>query len=157
MLYGLSVNHSPLEELHVRTGRSLLVLARLLLPAVLLATGLNCAEDSQPRQRVVAERRAERADERAAEAEQRVEHARRLRDVERLRYEAGASAQSAQLAALRGVLVACVGLILAETLWLVIEIRQRRVLQAALSAMTRGDRFEASFPAADGGDSAPAT
>ena len=67
-----------------------------------------------------------------AAAEQQVRHVRRLRDIDRVRYEAEAAEWRAQLSVMRGLLVGIAALLVATMAWLAVEIRRRRVLSAVL-------------------------
>ncbi|MCH8808052.1 MAG: hypothetical protein IH986_18450, partial [Planctomycetes bacterium] len=76
--------------------------------------------------------RANQVARQAVEAEQQVRHVRRLRDIDRVRYEAEAAEWRAQLSVMRGLLVGFSVLLLAALSWLAIEIRRRRVLSAVI-------------------------
>ena len=123
-------NHSrhPSPPRILRGGKLILTGAALLFVA--------CDEEPArpPSQEAVEQawQRADNATRQAAEAEQQVRHARRLRDIDRVRYESAMGEWQSQLAVMRGLLVGLSVLLLAALSWLAIEIRRRRVLSAVI-------------------------
>ena len=106
---------------------------------IVIATALlfvACDEQpAQPPSQQAVERAQERADQavrQTVEAEQQVRHARRLRDIDRMRYEAHVTEQQAQQRLLHSLLVGLSLVLLATMIWLAIEIRRRRILSAVI-------------------------
>ena len=95
-----------------------------------------CGEEPArpPSQQAVehAQKRADDAVRQSVEAERQVRHARRLRDIDRLRYEVSDAEWHSLLLVMRGLLLAVTAVLLATLVWLAIEIRRRRILSAVV-------------------------
>ncbi len=112
---------------------------RLGLALALICCSSGCDERTAPPPVTPSQQSVEQAWQRAnqvarqaVEAEQQVRHVRRLRDIDRVRYEAEAAEWRAQLSVMRGLLVGIAALLVATMAWLAVEIRRRRVLSAVL-------------------------
>ena len=104
-----------------------------ILLAVTMVVG--CREPPTPPSQKAVDRswkRTEQAVRKAAEAEQQVRQARRLRDIDRMRYQSEALESKEQATVLRGWLIGLTLVLLAVMLWLGIEIRRRRTLGTVL-------------------------
>jgi len=77
-------------------------------------------------------KRSDQAVDKAAEAEVQVRHLRRLRDLDRLRYDTETAELTAAVWWLRGLAALLVFGLLSVMIWLAIEIRRRRVLSAVV-------------------------
>ena len=113
------------------TGRLALALALICCPS---GCDERAAPPATPSQQSVEQawQRADQVARQAVEAEQQVRHVRRLRDIDRVRYEAEAAEWRAQLSVMRGLLVGIAALLVATMAWLAVEIRRRRVLSAVV-------------------------
>lgn len=130
----------PIRRPRIRAGplrRSRLVLCSLALYTALLSPG--CRDSPSQESLDQAWKRADQAAARVAEAEQHVRHVDRLRDIDRLRGQAEGVELREQIATLRGVTIGLALVVLALTLWLVIEVRRRRVAIAILESITPPD------------------
>ena len=128
---GLILNiHSrhPSPPRILRGGKLILTGAALLFVA--------CDEEPArpPSQQAVehAQERADQAVRQTVEAEQQVRHARRLRDIDRMRYETHVTELKVQQRLLHSLLVGLSFFVLATMIWLAIEIRRRRILSAVI-------------------------
>lgn len=110
-------------------GTGLIVIA-----AALLFVACDEQPGQPPSQQAVehAQERADQAVRQTVEAEQQVRHARRLRDIDRLRYDAHVTELQAEQRLLRNLLVGLSLVLLATMIWLAIEIRRRRILSAVI-------------------------
>ena len=114
------------------TGRLALALALICCPS-------GCDERAAPPPATPSQQSVEQAWQRAdqvarqaVEAEQQVRHVRRLRDIDRMRYEAVVAEWQSQLLVMRGLLLGITAVLLATLVWLAVEIRRRRVLSAVI-------------------------
>lgn len=123
-------NHSrhPSSPRFLRGGKLILTGAALLFAAC------DEAPARPPSQEAVEQawQRADKVSRQAAEAEQQVRHARRLRDIDRVRYETAMGDGQSQLTVMRGLLVGLGVMLFAALSWLAIEIRRRRVLSVVI-------------------------
>ncbi len=100
-------------------------------PLLLAVTFVGCREPpTPPSQQSVdqAWQRTDHAVQQVADAEQQVRHARRLRDIDRMRYQFESVERREHLAVAQGLLVAFTAVLLITMLWLALEIRRRRIL-----------------------------
>ena len=100
-------------------------------PLLLAAAIVGCREPpTPPSQQSVnaAWSRSDQAVQHVADAEQQVRHARRLRDIDRMRLQTETVELQEHLAIVRGLLVALTAALLATMLWLALEVRRRRIL-----------------------------
>lgn len=100
-----------------------------------LLLGIGCRDDPEPpSQQAVDEawRRADQAIHQSATAQADVKHIARLRDIDRLRYQADVAELSTQVSTLRGLVIVLMLALLAALIWLAVEIRRRRVLSAVM-------------------------
>ncbi len=106
------------------------------LSALALTLSVAGCRDSPlpPSQKAVDEawKRADDAMQQMLTARSDVKHVARLRDVDRLRYQAETTALQSQVTVLRGLSSALGLALLAAILWLAAEIRRRRVLSTAV-------------------------
>lgn len=111
------------------SGTGLIVIA-----AALLFVACDEQPGQPPSQQAVeyAQERADQAVRQTVEAEQQVRHARRLRDIDRMRYETHVTEVQVQQRLLHSLLVGLSFVVLATMIWLAIEIRRRRVLSAVI-------------------------
>ena len=75
----------------------------------------------------------------AADADRQVRHARRMRDVDRMRYESDSSDTRSMLAWHRGIVAGQSIMILAAIIWLAVEIRRRRMLTAIVTKVLENE------------------
>lgn len=100
--------------------------------------GLACnSVPEPPSQKSVEEawKRADQAVQQVVAAEASVKHIARLREIDRLRYQADANELATQIATLRGLTIGLAICLLVALLWLAREIRRRRLLSAILQAL----------------------
>ncbi len=106
------------------------------LSALALTLSIAGCRDSPtpPSQKAVDEawKRADDAMQQMLTARSDVKHVARLRDIDRLRYQADTSDLQSQVAVLRGLGTALGLALLAALVWLAAEVRRRRVLSAAV-------------------------
>ncbi len=100
---------------------------------ILSAIVVGCREPPTPPSQKSVEQawqRTDRAVQQAADTEQQTRHARRLRDIDRMRFQAESVELQEHAALLRGLLVTLSLVLLVALLWLSLEIRRRRILSA---------------------------
>ena len=100
-------------------------------PLLHAVTLVGCREPpTAPSQQSVdqAWQRTDHAVQQVADAEQQVRHARRLRDIDRIRFQAEGMELREHLAVVQGLLVGLTAVLLIALLWLALEIRRRRIL-----------------------------
>ncbi|HKQ50402.1 MAG TPA: hypothetical protein VJZ71_20175 [Phycisphaerae bacterium] len=101
--------------------------------------GSGCDEDTDPPSQQAVEaawKRADQAVQQSIASQADVKHIARLRDIDRLRYQADVASLSVQVSTLRGLTIGVSLALLAALIWLAVEIRRRRVL-AAIIRMAR--------------------
>jgi len=95
----------------------------------------GCDDDPEPpSQQSVKEawKRADQAVQQSVAAQSDVKHIARLRDIDRLRYQADVAELSQQVSTLRGLSIGLSLALLAALIWLAVEIRRRRILSAVV-------------------------
>jgi len=127
-----------------------------LFPALVFSIGClltaGCDEEPDPpSQQAVEEawKRADHATQQSAAAQADVKHIARLRDIDRLRYQADVAELTVQLSTLRGLSIGVSLALLAALIWLAVEIRHRRVLAAILRGSRPSHSENESCNAAD--------
>ncbi len=101
------------------------------LPLLLAVTFVGCREPPPPPSQQSIDQawhRSDQAVQNVADAEQQIRHARRLRDIDRMRFQTESIELQEHLAVVRGLLVALTAVLLIALLWLALEIRRRRIL-----------------------------
>lgn len=108
----------------------------------LTAVAVGCREPPIPPSQQAVNRAWQRttdAIQQAADADHQVRHARRLRDVDRMRYESELSDTRSMLVWHRGIVAGQAMMLLATLIWLAIEIRRRRMLTALAASVIENE------------------
>ncbi len=103
---------------------------------VLFNLAVGCREPPIPPSQQAVDRAWQRttdAIQQATDADHQVRHARRMRDVDRMRYESDSSDTRSMLAWHRGIVAGQSLMLFAAVIWLAIEIRRRRMLTAIVT------------------------
>jgi hypothetical protein len=128
--------------------------ALVLVVCHLFASGCD-EEHDPPSQQAVEEawKRADQAVQNSVAAQADVKHIVRLRDIDRLRYQADVADLTLQVSTLRGLAIGLSLALLAALIWLAVEIRRRRILVAIVNhaRTVETDRHTCDTP--DGGSS----
>ena len=110
-------------------------------PLLLAAFFIGCREPpTPPSQQSVdqAWQRTDHAAQQVADAEQQTRNARRLRDIDRMRFQAQSVELRERLAVTQGLLAALTAALLATMLWLGLEIRPHGIGSASVSISSQG-------------------
>ena len=113
--------------------------------------GTGCDEEPDPpSQQAVEEawKRADQAVQHSVAAQADVKHITRLRDIDRLRYQADVADLTVQVSTLRSLAIGLSMILLAALVWLAVEIRRRRILAAIvhLARPVDADRHPGESP-----------
>ena len=103
---------------------------------IVLILVVGCREPPIPPSQQAVDRAWQRttdAIQQAADADHQVRHARRLRDIDRMRYESELSDTRSMLVWHRGVVAGQSIMLFAAVIWLAIEIRRRRTMAAIVA------------------------
>lgn len=103
-----------------------------------IAAFTSCDQDPpHPNQQAVdrSEKHADQAIEQSQTARCEAKHQQRLREIDRVAYQADLTEAQARMAALRGLALAETVALLAALVWLAVEVRRRRVLSAIVCGM----------------------
>lgn len=120
----------------------LISLATVIEMSFLFLPGLACSPaPTPPAQKSVEQAwaRSDQATQQVIEAQADVKHIARLRELDRLRYQADVNELSGQITTLRGIVGGLGFLAVATVFWLAVEIRRRRVLTLILDRLSRVD------------------
>ena len=103
---------------------------------ILLNLSPGCREPPEPPSQQAVDRAWKRttdAIQQAADADHQVRHARRLRDIDRMRYESELSDTRSMLVWHRGIVAGQSIMLIAAVIWLAIEVRRRRTMAAIVA------------------------
>ena len=102
--------------------------------AVCICVATTCSTPPPPSEEAVEQawKRSDDAVKQSVSAHDEVKHIARLREIDRMRYQADVSDLTSQLDTVRTVCVGLMLVMLAAIVWLAVEIRRRRIITAVV-------------------------